>query len=512
MYFTKYLGSKSCLCFLTLVIFSANLLGKKLLVPESILEREICTALGVAGHQLTEELVAEKLVSLELNSADLRDLRGLEVARNLEVLILRDNLIQDLSPINNLPKLRKLDLSGNRIESLRTFSQFSLVATKSRISEIQETLTQKNLKDDLKASLILEMTELSRKFKVKNNVLTEINLSNNRLLGITGIEMFEGIRWLNLANNSLIDLEGISKLKSLITLYAQGNQLGRVEGYEDVNRNKIYDLGEPVIDQSGNGKRDTNPLTEIRSLPRLRHLYLYDNMIENVAGLVDLPSLSVLLLSGNVIETIGELENLKSVERLSLNSNFIYDLTGLQELTNLRHLDLTENRICDLRPVESLRVLKELRLQSNHILDISPLARLQFLENLSLAKNIIFDPYPINNFKSLRNLKLSGNCIDLNNPRFESMFESFGKTGCRVELKDQSERGFPLEKLVSSLTSFSSSNRDLGRFLQEKGYLRFIDFIMDSKIDKKIKENLYTEWDESFKRGAKMEELSFPEK
>ena len=69
------------------------------------------------------------------------------------------------------------------------------------------------------------------------------------------------------------------------------------------------------------------------------------------------------------------------------------------------------------------------------------------------------------------------------------MFESFGKTGCRVELKDQSERGFPLEKLVSSLTSFSSSNRDLGRFLQENGYLRFIDFIMDSKIDKKIKEN-----------------------
>ena len=97
--------------------------------------------------------------------------------------------------------------------------------------------------------------------------------------------MFEGIRWLNLANNSLIDLEGLSKLKSLITLYAQGNQLGRIEAYEDVNRNKSYDLGEPVIDQSGNGKRDTNPLTEISSLPILRHLYLYDNMIKDVEGL-----------------------------------------------------------------------------------------------------------------------------------------------------------------------------------------------------------------------------------
>ena len=66
-------------------------------------------------------------------------MRGLEVAKNLEVLILRDNLIQDLSPISKLPKLRKLDLSGNRIQSLSTLAQFSIVETKSRILEIQET-------------------------------------------------------------------------------------------------------------------------------------------------------------------------------------------------------------------------------------------------------------------------------------------------------------------------------------------------------------------------------------
>ena len=76
---------------------------------------------------------------------------------------MRDNLIQDLSPISDLPKLRKLDLSGNRIQSLRSFGQFSIVETKSRILEIQETLTQENLKDDIRASLVLEMTELSAK-------------------------------------------------------------------------------------------------------------------------------------------------------------------------------------------------------------------------------------------------------------------------------------------------------------------------------------------------------------
>ena len=488
------------------------MIGERLLVPESILERELCSVLGVRGDDLTAKLVAEKLTSLELNDANLRDLRGLEVAQNLEVLILRDNLITDLSPINKLPKLRKLDVSGNRISSLRTFGQFPLNQTKSRIVAIQDELTQKNLKDDYKAALIIELSEQVEKFKLKNRSLTELNLSNNRLLGLSGIEMCESINWLNVADNSLIDLEGISKIKSLVTLYAQGNQLGRVESYEDVNRNKTYDIGEPVQDQSGNGKRDTDPLIELQSLPRLRNLYLYNNMLKNVDSLDGLPSLSVLILSGNQIETVREIGKLTGLQRLSLNGNFIYELNGLQKLENLKHLDLTENRICDLRPIESLRSLKELRLQSNHILDLNPISRLQYLTSLSIAKNVIVDPYPLNNLKTLQHLKLSNNRINLDNPRFDSMFSLLQKRGSRVEIKEQFSRNFELEMLLKSLTSFSSSNRDLGRFLQEKGYLRFIDFILDPKVDVKTKKDIYAKWDDSFKRGVKVEELDFPTK
>jgi hypothetical protein len=35
---------------------------------------------------------------------------------------------------------------------------------------------------------------------------------------------------------------------------------------------------------------------------------------------------------------------------------------------------------------------------------------------------------------------------------------------------------------------------------------------LDPTVDDKTKETLYLSWDESFKRGAKMEELDFPEK
>ena len=53
-------------------------------------------------------------------------------------------------------------------------------------------------------------------------------------------------------------------MKTLVTPYAQENQLGRVESYVDENKNKSYDLGEPIEDQSGNGKRDTDPLVELK--------------------------------------------------------------------------------------------------------------------------------------------------------------------------------------------------------------------------------------------------------
>ena len=35
------------------------------------------------------------------------------------------------------------------------------------------------------------------------------------------------------------------------------------------NKNKAFDPGESFSDESGNGKRDTNPLIELSSLPKL---------------------------------------------------------------------------------------------------------------------------------------------------------------------------------------------------------------------------------------------------
>ena len=117
------------------------------------------------------------------------------------------------------------------------------------------------------------------------------------MLGLSGIENFTKLRTLNVSYNSLLDLDGIDSLQNLATLHLQGNQLGIQESYEDLNKNKNYDTGEPFKDLSGNGKWEGNALDSLKTMRSLTNLYLFDNHLTSLRSFEELPSLQVLLLS-----------------------------------------------------------------------------------------------------------------------------------------------------------------------------------------------------------------------
>ena len=191
--------------------------------------------------------------------------------------------------------------------------------------------------------------------------LTEINLSDNNLKGLVGISKLSSLRTLDVSRNQLIDLEGVSELKSLISLRATNeNQLGFVESYEDLNRNKSYDLGEPFNDLSRNGKRESDPLIELNSLPFLYDLQLRQSLT-NIISLKKLSTVKILLLSGNQLYNIDGIESLQTVSKLSLDDNLLSDISSIGMLRNLTYLSLAENRICDIRGLNNLVKLKELQ-------------------------------------------------------------------------------------------------------------------------------------------------------
>ena len=132
---------------------------------------------------------------------------------------------------------------------------------------------------DEKAKLIVKLSEVIGRINRGTWSLQVLSLANNNLLGLSGIGSLTSLRHLDVSGNSLIDLEGVGQLKNLVTLSAQGNQLGRVESYVDVDKDKQFTPGiDQLKDESGNGKRDTDPLVELRGLPNLINLYLHDNL------------------------------------------------------------------------------------------------------------------------------------------------------------------------------------------------------------------------------------------
>ncbi|MFP6886898.1 MAG: leucine-rich repeat domain-containing protein [Opitutales bacterium] len=475
--------------------------AKTLYVPEPILEEALARTLQVPKGELTEELVGSELIRFQLNGAGIRDITGLEAAVNLQSLSLRDNLIEDVSPILGLAHLRRLDLSGNRLRSLQPLDELAGGALTIRVSEIRKESESPQLLQAQQEALKLELVTILRKSAKGPWQLEELRVSNNRLRGLSGIGKHHALRFLDASNNGLIDLEGISNLSNLEVLHLHGNQLGSVEIYEDVNKNDVFDPGEPFTDLSGNGKRDHDPFGELGNHPRLRELYLYENRITNLASMGDLPRLENLLLGGNELTEVSDLSGLKTLKRLVLFDNHLSDIHGLFELKNLEYLYLTENRLSDLRSLRELTSLRELHIQHNHLTDMRPIANLGKLRVLGLSGNFFNDLSALRGIKTLRRVGLADNNFNMNDFDTEEIVKKLRDDGVRITLGKQRAVVGEMSRLFAVLMGDKVANRLLGDYLKKNRYERLLDYVQEETIPPEEKVVHYETWAKTLKHG-----------
>ena len=481
------------------------LAAKPLFVPEPALEEALSRTLQVDQGDLTEELVAAKLLRFELSGAGIRDLTGLEAAENLTSLVLRDNHIEDITPITGLARLRRLDLSGNRIRDLKKLDSEGLLATitmTNRIKEIRIESSSPRLTPLQNNALKVELLTIHKKRLNAPWKLEELRVANNRLQGLSGIGNFSALRMLDASNNGLLDLEGISKLKNLEVLHLQGNQLGSAEPYEDQNKNKSFDSNEPFSDSSGNGKRDHDPFSELQGLPRLKELYLFENRITELSSMSNLPSLEIFLLGANELKTANDFKDFTSLRRLVLSDNHLSDVRGLFDMTNLEYLYLTENRLGDLRALRKLTSLRELHLQHNHFTDIQPVANLVELRVLGLSGNFVSDVSPIGRLEKLSRLGIADNNLDLKDVKTLDFLEQFREASIRVTLGKQRPRSTEMSPLFAVLMGDKVANLRLGDYLKVNLYERLYDFVQDDTLAPEDKIASYLTWAKTLKSGA----------
>ncbi|PIC70815.1 hypothetical protein CSV77_05755 [Sporosarcina sp. P16b] len=155
-------------------------------IPDYALEKAVRTALNKPNGIIT----ASDMLSLEtLFGVDkgIKDLTGLEYAKNLKELFLQHNQISNISPLRNLVNLQKLSLENNLLSDINYLYNMNKLEL-----------------------LWLNLNQISNIGVLKNlSSLQGLALQNNQIEDITPLTDLANFNWLNLQNNKIVTINSL---------------------------------------------------------------------------------------------------------------------------------------------------------------------------------------------------------------------------------------------------------------------------------------------------------------
>lgn len=274
------------------------------------LEQVIREVLGKPEETLLKKDLAE-IYELDAGGRGINHLDGIQSLKNLRVLNLIDNQVQDVTPLKNLTKLQVLSLRNNEITDL---ADINLAALKS----------------------LPELKSLS----LRHNVVRHGDSSQTRISNIEVLKDFNQLEKLELRDNHIRDITSLQKLVNLRVL--------------DISQNPLAE---------GN-------ITPLKGLTNLRELNLRETGIKDLSPLKNMPDLEYLNIHSNTeienLEPIGNLKNLRSLIMRNVCTGGSLDF--LAELTLLSRLNI---RNCSVQDISALGYLmRKGALQDNPALGI----------------------------------------------------------------------------------------------------------------------------------------------
>lgn len=297
------------------------------------------------------EGLPETIFDIDVSRNRLKELVSFQNFKNLQELNASFNYLGDLSCLSHNVNLTRLNLEGNQIENLHGLESLrNLVSLKLKFNS-------------LSGAIDLTSWDLPK--------LQDLDLSNNRITSVVGLEKLVLLRILNLNENNLVDLSCAEPLPHMKKLLLSLNHL------EVLNLKPYANLRVLRID--GNALEDIHGLEILQKLTEVSAKYQkVDETVNSIRQSVS--DIIKLDLSGNVqffsnsfyhkqivqFLNVNEL-SLKALNLKSLPDNFAY------LFPNVRILRLDFNNISDLLGLFELSHLKELYLLSNSISRIKPL-------------------------------------------------------------------------------------------------------------------------------------------
>lgn len=253
---------------------------------------------------------------LELNISDLTTIRDINILRqykHLMYLNISGNEIEDLSPLSDVTALTQLVARNNRVS--RCVGFFPKCCRPGNAWSTGD--------------------------KAIGSILSSLDLGNNLISVIDGLDEHVFIEVLLLGKNLISKIDGLQALKNLRVLDLSYNKISRMENLQGLPIQELNLKGNQISDISGVG---------LSELPRLSVLDLSENKIKSLTPLQFSTNLEQLDLRNNKISMIRQLELLEQLSFLQvllLHGNpcagkSFYRARVIIRLPSLQRLDFTK--------------------------------------------------------------------------------------------------------------------------------------------------------------------------
>ena len=336
-----------------LFLMPLTIQAQTLSIPDANLRKAINETLHRVPDARITAADMRRLRELRAENRNIKNLKGLEAATNLEILGLNHNSISDLSPFTGSIRLRNVSLRNNNISDISPLS--GLVN------------------------------------------LEGLDISLNHVSDLSPLTGLINLQWLSVAENLVTDLSPLAGLIKLEGVSISENPIADLTPLSGLtNLQSFHSWGTPILN-----------LAALAESPKLLEINICGGDLSDISVLGKITGLKDLYLAGNAISDISALANLKRLTRLSLEHNEVSDLSPLEGLKGLTWIDLRDNNISDVSPLGTLDNLTWIDLGENKITDVSALTSLRSLTWMGLGGNTITDTSVLERFSATTSILYS---------------------------------------------------------------------------------------------------------
>jgi len=355
--------------------------------------------------------------------------------------------LYDLSPLNELTHLRKLDLSYTDITDLFPIRSLTTIEVLNCSGTKIEDLSPLKYSSSLK-ELYIDNTPVYNIMVLENfNRLQVLHLQNTVIDSLPAIDMLKQLRELDISYTNLISLDSIRKLTRLEYLNFSGTvvqDLAPVAGmtmlkHLEFNKTPVEDLSHlSGLSNLVTISFFTTPvasLMPLAALENLKNIYCDDSKVDMQAFTAfynERPDCHVIFSTVQLEDYWESLSQpWREVIRKSAQIGDEPDTEALHRILTIREVDLFENEeIVTLEPLQLLIQLQKLNCSHTAVDDLGPVGKHRNLTFLDASYTGITDIEALDGMKKLKVVKfdhtgvedvsyLSG-CIRLDSLYFES--------------------------------------------------------------------------------------------